>query len=321
MKGKFPAFQFYPDAWLSSTAVSLMTPAEEGAYIRLLCHAWQSDDCGLPDDDEALASLSRLGKKWIKSAHRIRPKFEKIGGRLFNNRLIEERQKQIEWREKSARGGFQKAENKGRGLQGGRRVVEGWQPNGTPLVGQMVGTKRLPTPLPNTYISSSSSSSFSDAKTTSEKANTSTANAVEKSDPPAAEFELGAPALVPLSVKKSKELTAYQQTWFEQWWEIYWRKESKKDAKSAFAVHVRSLVRFEEVMRATKEQTAEMLHRESGHRPLGATWLNGERWEDEQSPDGRPRARDSTGSKRERSFVSDVAEVISRNFEEEGRPW
>src|SRR5690348_14855054 len=104
-KGKSPAFQFYPDAWLSSTSVSLMTPAEEGAYIRLLCHAWQSEDCGLPDDDEALAELSRLRGSWAKSSKRIRSKFESVGGRLFNNRLIEERQKQLEWRGKSSQGG------------------------------------------------------------------------------------------------------------------------------------------------------------------------------------------------------------------------
>ncbi len=32
MRGKAPSFPFYPDAWLSSTDISLMTPAEEGAY-------------------------------------------------------------------------------------------------------------------------------------------------------------------------------------------------------------------------------------------------------------------------------------------------
>jgi hypothetical protein len=35
---KRPAFQFYPSDWLASMAIMLMTPAEEGAYVRLLCH-------------------------------------------------------------------------------------------------------------------------------------------------------------------------------------------------------------------------------------------------------------------------------------------
>jgi len=34
---KRPAFQFYPDSWLSSMDITLMTIAEEGAYHRLLC--------------------------------------------------------------------------------------------------------------------------------------------------------------------------------------------------------------------------------------------------------------------------------------------
>jgi uncharacterized protein YdaU (DUF1376 family) len=108
-KGKSPSFQFYPDAWLSSTDVQLMSPAEEGAYFRLLCHAWMSEDCGLPVDDEALSVLSRLGAKWAKSGPRILKKFDRIGDRLFNPRLVEERQKQIEWRGKSSDGGKKSA--------------------------------------------------------------------------------------------------------------------------------------------------------------------------------------------------------------------
>jgi uncharacterized protein YdaU (DUF1376 family) len=109
-KDKSPAFQFYPDSWLSSTDISLMNPAEEGAYIRLLCHEWLQEDCGLPDSDEELAILSRLGKRWYQgSGTKIRRKFTSIGGRLFNDRLVQEREKQRVWREKSAIGGKQSA--------------------------------------------------------------------------------------------------------------------------------------------------------------------------------------------------------------------
>ncbi len=102
---KSPAFQFYPDSWLSSTDIHLMSPAEEGAYIRLLCHSWLQPDCGLPADDDSLAALSRLGKTWPRSADKIRSKFEERDGRIYNARLLEERAKQAKWREKSARGG------------------------------------------------------------------------------------------------------------------------------------------------------------------------------------------------------------------------
>lgn len=133
-KNKPPAFQFYPDAWLSSTSIALMSLAETGAFLNLLCHAWMAEDCGLPDDDEQLAILSRLGKQWPKSSKRLRDKFEVIGDRLFNPRLVEERVKQQEWKRKSAEGGKHSAATKAQAkLKGGSRVVEEWlQPNGKP---------------------------------------------------------------------------------------------------------------------------------------------------------------------------------------------
>ena len=102
---KSPAFQFYPDSWLSSMDITLMTSAEEGAYIRLLCHAWLSPDCGLPADSRALQTLSRLGSAWSKSEATIRAKFRQEDGRIYNDRLLAERSKQEVWREKSSAGG------------------------------------------------------------------------------------------------------------------------------------------------------------------------------------------------------------------------
>jgi uncharacterized protein YdaU (DUF1376 family) len=62
--GMCPDFPVMVNDWLSSTAVTLMTVAEEGAYWRLLCHAWNDPGCLLPDDDASLAALSRLGDAW-----------------------------------------------------------------------------------------------------------------------------------------------------------------------------------------------------------------------------------------------------------------
>lgn len=104
---KAPAFQFYPNDWLSSTNIMLMTPAEEGAYIRLLAISWNNDDCSLPNDDEQLAVLSRLGEGWFNgSSTKIRKCFKAKGNRLVNERLQAERKKQDEWREKSRQGGI-----------------------------------------------------------------------------------------------------------------------------------------------------------------------------------------------------------------------
>lgn len=111
-KDKSPSFQFYPDAWLSSKDILLMTPAEEGAYIRLLAIAWMEPDGGLPADDTSLSILSRLGPEWKRSSDRIRAKFDLSNGKLFNRRLLEERQKQQEWREKSSKGGTKGAKKR-----------------------------------------------------------------------------------------------------------------------------------------------------------------------------------------------------------------
>lgn len=84
-------FPFYVEHWLTSQDIVLMGPAGEGAYIRLLALAWTQDDCGLPDDDEKLAILSRLGDDWHGRAGKlIREKFRVENGRLYNDRLLDE---------------------------------------------------------------------------------------------------------------------------------------------------------------------------------------------------------------------------------------
>jgi uncharacterized protein YdaU (DUF1376 family) len=123
-----PAFQFYANDWLSSTHIALMTPAQEGAYIRLLCYAWNDPDCSIPDDDQILAALSRLGEGWFNGGSSILRKcFEphpEKQHRLINKRLTEERIKQDEWRKKSQEGGLKSGESRrSKRLKGGSRVV------------------------------------------------------------------------------------------------------------------------------------------------------------------------------------------------------
>ena len=82
----------------------------------------------------------------------------------------------------------------------------------------------------------------------------------------------------------ASEVTPQQEAWFASWWAIYWHKRAKRDAWTAFRRHVTTEARFEVVMAATRAQKSEMLQREPVKRPYGATWLNGERWEDEAAP-------------------------------------
>lgn len=112
-----PAFQFYPNDWLSSPRIMLMTPAEEGAYIRLLALDWAND--GIPDDDEQLAALSRLGDTWFNNSHSIVKQCfmahpSKVG-MLTNPRLQKIREAQIAWRNQKVDAGRSGATSRWRG--------------------------------------------------------------------------------------------------------------------------------------------------------------------------------------------------------------
>ncbi len=138
---KSPAFQFYPKEWLSSMDIMLMTPEQEGAYIRLLCICWESGDCSIPDDDKQLSMLSRLGEGWFKgSSTVVRNKFISHPykpGFLTNERLLKEANKQADWARKCSAGGKKSAEkrasqqSKTNDSKGSSRVVEGYLGNST----------------------------------------------------------------------------------------------------------------------------------------------------------------------------------------------
>ncbi len=87
-----PAFQFYAGDHLGDPRIALMTPAQEGAYIRLLAYAWMDPDGSLPDDDEALAHLSRLAEGWFGGGSlRVRSCFVVCDGRLRSPMLDRKR--------------------------------------------------------------------------------------------------------------------------------------------------------------------------------------------------------------------------------------
>lgn len=148
---KAPAFQFYVNEWLGSTKIALMTPAQEGGYIRLLAVAWNAPDCGLPDDDTQLARLSRLGDEWLNGASTlVRECFFSKSGRLFNQRLLCERKKQAEWRKKSAIGGRRSAKTRAKAR---REQAVATSKGGMPLVGVCLqpngNTSPSPSPSPS----------------------------------------------------------------------------------------------------------------------------------------------------------------------------
>jgi len=122
-----PAFQFYTKDWLGSRRVSMMPLEAEGAYIRLLCHCWNYGS--VPACPKALANL--IGKQCSTTlAKMVADMFEpstEMDGELVHPRMEAEREKQRAWREKSAKGGRNKGNQKQSGKGGSSkhtRVVE-----------------------------------------------------------------------------------------------------------------------------------------------------------------------------------------------------
>lgn len=117
-----PAFQFYPQDFISDIKVKLMSPEAVGAYIFLLCHDWI--ETGIPDDEEALAILSGMRERWPEVSLTVLKCFVKNGEKLFNPRLEEERQKQQEHREKKSAAGKASAKSRKRKRLQGSTGVE-----------------------------------------------------------------------------------------------------------------------------------------------------------------------------------------------------
>ena len=101
--GKSPAFQFYPEAFLSDENVQLMNYEERGIYITLLSHCWLEGS--IPADPEKIALLLKSG--FIDLTHVLKcfEESEEDPERMINPRLDRERTKQFEWRKKCSKGG------------------------------------------------------------------------------------------------------------------------------------------------------------------------------------------------------------------------
>jgi hypothetical protein len=84
--------------------------------------------------------------------------------------------------------------------------------------------------------------------------------------------------------KSPGAMTTEQETWWSEFWLEYWLKRGKKEARAAFRRLVTSETIFRKVMAGVRAQKLEMLERPRGKQPYPATWLNGERWDDELRP-------------------------------------
>lgn len=98
-----PAFQLYPQDFLADLNVQAMTDEEVGIYCKALFHCWIENglEIGCP-----------LVEGWFNQHPTVRKCFYEKDGFYRNQRLDEERAKQINWAEKSRKGGLHSAEKK-----------------------------------------------------------------------------------------------------------------------------------------------------------------------------------------------------------------
>ena len=273
---KSPAFQFYPDSWLSSMDITLMTSAEEGAYIRLLCHAWLSPDCGLPADSRALQTLSRLGSAWSKSEATIRAKFRQEDGRIYNDRLLAERSKQEVWREKSSAGGkrsgaTRREANHEPKTKGGSLLVDDLhEPN---------GNSSSPSPFP--------------------------VNTKAKTHTPTAAKTAAVSVIDPVEGWFSQEF-----------WPAYPRREAKVAALKAARAVLKTPELRAAALRALTLQLPDLTSRPPDKRPHPATWINGRRWEDEAALPFISMPRSGENGNGKVGFVESVEREFQRRYEE-----
>lgn len=112
VRTKSPAFRFYPSDFMGSPDVQAMDLHEVGAYILLLCTAWQMERHGyLPDDDDRLRRWARMSRdQWTQSRDVLLAKFPVVEpGFRANSRMVTEAEKQAEYtrsqQEKGRKGG------------------------------------------------------------------------------------------------------------------------------------------------------------------------------------------------------------------------
>jgi len=90
----------------------------------------------------------------------------------------------------------------------------------------------------------------------------------------------------PKPAPKQRRTVAGEPVGFAEWYAAYPRKEGRKDAARAYAKAAKALP-ADELLEKTREFQEFTKHREKRFIPLPATWLNGERWNDDMSTPAR----------------------------------
>lgn len=100
-----PAFQWYPADYLADLGVQVLTTAQEGIYIRLLCYCWREGS--LPNDSIIVRRMCKPDAKLADVSHVLETFFIPADqpGKLTNKRLEKERAKQADRRKQASEAG------------------------------------------------------------------------------------------------------------------------------------------------------------------------------------------------------------------------
>lgn len=128
---EFPALPLWTDALIGDTYH--LTPAQFGAYMRLLIAAWRLPDCSLPNDDAVLGRYVGDTHNWHRLKHKVLPFFS-IGsdGRLRQKKLTNQLTFLRQRKARSSAGGKAKALKTQQQRSAKRLLNERQKPASTP---------------------------------------------------------------------------------------------------------------------------------------------------------------------------------------------
>lgn len=325
------ALLFYIDDWLGSHHVEMMDAAEERGYFRLLLAAAKAEpDCGLPNDDNYLATVSKLGPQWFKitreplkrtrsfasqsfktSGQKLRECFFEKDGKLYNTRLLkchDEFKERKQRRQLAAKKRWDKPETEKENPcnADAMQMQEGMQTACKPDAESMQPTP-TPTPTPTPKERSKSTSSC----------------------PADAEQKKAAPPAVTLFALSEEKPS---RRWFDEHHEVfyrdhYWLRQKEVKSRQAYEKRICALVKADKF---TYEQASQFLNDEADkdrerfeftedwnwrQKLLPTTWLNQKLWQDQ--PSHGVRIREPT--KAESRTIETWARLES-DYDDHGRP-
>jgi len=118
------------------------------------------------------------------------------------------------------------------------------------------------------------------------------------------------------ALAKRESVITVQKIRLAEFWRDGWLKKGKKDAEKAFNKYCTSDAMWEKIHAAELKQRPEMLKRDPEHRPYMSTWLNGERWNDEDDPPTTALATRNGNNGAGLTFAERNAAIRDRLFEE-----